>query len=227
MPQIGTLLTGAGVVTTISQEFLPAYLQIGNIDDANVLTALRVATKGGDLINLSNAARIGVLATLDNEPSIAAGASFIPQRIRLANGNVQERTQISLTNVGVTTPAIFGQSYAQSGDRLARRVVESSINVTSNQLYKGFEYLYFLPAQVNSVELTFRTMDGGTYTDNFTPAELEGIFSEFFYTEATALVGGHIVIAGTANPINQVLSAKIFNAAGGATTVVATSYTIV
>ena len=221
MPQIGTMTTGAGVVTSLTQQFMPQYLQIGNSDDANILQDLNVSTKGGTTVELTNAARIQTLATLDMQPSIAAGASAFPLKIRLADGEINERTQMSLENSGVTTPAIFGNSTGRSPSRSARLVVENNLQANQQEVFEGFEYLFFLPANVTRAELTF----ANGYKDSFTVAELEGLFAEMYETEANVLINGHLVIAGYANPIAPVSQVKLFNGAGGATVVVMTGNT--
>lgn len=219
MPQIGDLTTGAGVNTSLNQDFLPQYLQVGNVDDANPLQALRVATKGKELMNISNQARIQALGALDMEASIAAGASVIPNgSIRLADGQIEERTQMTLQNSGVPAPVVYGNSLGFSAGAVARFAIESSINASQNQTYRNFEYLLFLPANVTSVDVTY----SNGYKENLTVPELEALFLRNFNTQANALVNGHLVIAGNANPFGEIVEAKIYNGSGGSTTVLNT-----
>lgn len=216
MPSIGTMTTGAGVVTSLTQQFLPQYLQIGNADDAVILQDLNVSTRGGTFVELTDQDRIQVLAKLDMQ--LIAGGASIPNKIRLSNGEILERTQFSLENAGVTTPEIYGNSTGRSPDRTVREVVENNLLANQQETFEDFEFLYMLPANVTRCEIIF----ANGYQDTFTVPELEGLFAEYFDTEANLLIDGHLVIAGYANPISPIASCKVYNGAGGATVVVST-----
>ena len=222
MSKIGVLTTGAGVVTTLNNEFTPEFLQIGSADVPPVLTALTVTTNGGTHFEVNTAAQIAAIAVLDSEPSIAAGGSLIPYQIKLAMGQIPKRTFINLKNAGATTPNVYGNSQGQADprNRKIRTAVETSINANTTGIYKGFEYLLLDPTNVSKYNVVF----ANGWQEELDTFEMEGLFSRLFNSQESLLIGGLLPIAGYANPINGVREVKIINGSGGATTVTEMNY---
>jgi hypothetical protein len=175
MSQIGTLTTGAGVVTTINLQFVPEFIFVGTSFTNSVLSGLAWNVGGKELVNLSGANPVNAFAKFKNTPDVSTGIItnvFATGMGYLAN----QQFQLRLTNAGATTPAI----YAFSRRRGNGQVLTASQQVVldaANQRYSNFLSLMFDATNVARADITFRkAKTSESFTDSFEPEELKTLF---------------------------------------------------
>lgn len=101
MGRIGTLTTGAGIVTILGgQSQLENMLLIGDVDTTNPLRAIQVETEGKTILNINSVALISAFMKWQMELT----ASTVGLLLKLATGRINKTTTYRLTNDGVTTP---------------------------------------------------------------------------------------------------------------------------
>lgn len=197
MPQIGTLLTGAGNPTVIAgQNQLDQYLLLGDVDTANPLQGLRVDVGGQTIFNIDNAATL--LTALSKWMTEFAGTS-VGVLFKLSTGIIKGNTTYRLINAGATTPAIFAFSEASNGTPLF--TIAQQINQLSTLEFEKFFALFIqTPANVSGIEVEFT--DGTVQT--WVPAEADAFFALFNQAETDGRLGGVTVIDNTEQKFSRV-----------------------
>lgn len=156
MAQIGTLVTGAGVVTTIGpNNGCEQYIVIGDVDTAMPLRGLNVQVNDKPTINI-----------VGSQPLMSAFSKFMSQVagtvtglvIKIGTGKLPGKATYRFTNDGVTTPAIFAFSGQQLQDKsFPIKAVTVGINAASYEDFTNFSALMITPsANVGDLEVTFR-----------------------------------------------------------------------
>ena len=105
MAQIGTMTTGAGVVTSINLPYCPQYLTIDNSYSGTFdLTNLDVSINGQSTVSLIGADDIDAVAQIRSHSSQSysglSGDEGLIMALELANGQIDAPTLIRLTNEG-------------------------------------------------------------------------------------------------------------------------------
>jgi len=175
MSQIGTLTTGAGIVTTINLQYVPEFIVIGTAFANNVLSGISWNISGQEQVNISGAVSTNALAKFKNRGTLtnqtvntiySTGFGYIPNK----------QFQIRLTNAGVTTPAIYAFS-RQFGNGRVLTASQQVVIDGANQGFSNFLGLQFLATNVARVDLTFRNpRTNESYSDSFLPAEVNALF---------------------------------------------------
>lgn len=196
MAQIGTLTTGAGVVTTIpGLSQMDEYLVIGDVDTANPLQGLQVDVNGVTLVNITVQALITSFAKWLME---MAGTS-VGLMIKLSTGRVKGNTTIRLTNSGATTPAIYAFSDSDGG--LPFLVATEVILAGGYSDFNSFSSLHIsAPANIQQAIVTFA---GGFQTVMSMP-ELCAYFALTNNSEADGQLGGVVVVDNSRGNIENV-----------------------
>lgn len=175
MSQIGTLTTGAGVVTTINLQYVPEYIICGSSSANTVLSGISWNISGNEQVNVSGAVSVNALAKFKNRGTLtnqtvntifSTGFGYLPNK----------QFQVRLTNAGATTPAIYAFS-RQFGNNRVLTASQQVVIDGANQSFSNFLGLQFLPTNVSRVDLTFRNpRTGAAFTDSFLPAEINALF---------------------------------------------------
>jgi len=198
MGQIGTLVTGAGVTTTIAgQAQTDQYLLIGDVDTTNPLQGLSVEVEGTTFINIQSA----VLITAYMKWLMETAGAVIGLLIKCATGSIKRNTTYRLTNAGATTPAIFSFSSEGNGTGVPLVAGTKGINATSFDDFSQFSCIMIdTPANVSTFEIVFS--DGTKST--LTPVEVDALFALTNQSEANGRLGGVTVLDNTAGNIQSV-----------------------
>lgn len=177
MSRIGTLLTGAAVVTPITGlSYVDPYIVLGDVDTATPLTGLQVEIGGETTINI-----------VGSTPLVSAFAKFLSQVtgsivgliIKIATGRIYLPSSLRFTNGGVTTPLIF--NFGDSGNGKPIRAISQGINALSNQVFDKFTALMITPS-ANAGNIDFQFKDGTSCT--MTVEECDSLFALQNQTEA-------------------------------------------
>ena len=106
MPQIGTLITGAGVETTIAgQASAASVLYLGDVDTANPLTGISVEIDGVPFINIRGSATLCTAFAKWGCRAIE-GTNIVGVAYLLGTGKINRNCTYRLINGGATVPAI-------------------------------------------------------------------------------------------------------------------------
>jgi hypothetical protein len=203
MPQIGTLVTGAGVETTFAgQASCPATIVIGDVDTANALSGIQIEVDGVPFVNIKGSAALcNAFAKWGNET--ISGTGVVGLAYHVATGKINRNTTIRLTNAAATTPAVRVFSDNQNGVPFI--AAQKGINALSFEDFSKFSALIIdVPANVNNIEVNFR--DG--HRETWTVQDADAYFSISNQAEADGRLGGCTVIDNT----NQVISSVRVNA---------------
>jgi len=177
MSRIGTLLTGAAVVTPITGlSYVDPYIVLGDVDTATPLTGLQVEIGGETTINI-----------VGSTPLVSAFAKFLSNAtgsivgliIKIATGRIYLPSSLRFTNGGATTPLIF--NFGDSGNGKPIRAISQGINALSNQVFDKFTALMITPA-ANAGNIDFQFKDGTSCT--MTVEEVDSLFALQNQTEA-------------------------------------------
>lgn len=199
MGQISTLITGAGVVTTIAgQSQCEQFLLLGTIATANPLQGLSIEIDGVTYINIVNQPTLlsAYAKWLSGFVSTLEGVLF-----KIATGNIPSKnTTYRLTNNGATTPAIFAFSDNDAGIPFIASTVQ--INPSSYLDFDSFSALFIgTPANISSAEFVFNSGRKSTITQ----VELDAYYAyKSVTTEANGQLLGASVIDNTDQSIKSV-----------------------
>lgn len=163
--KIGTLTTGATVVTTITLNYLPQYLYF---IAATALTSIKV-----------NVAGDGVICDLDSD-GIAGisgirrfGAVTNSYYIPLANGLIPNKVvTITITNSAAQTPAIYGHSL-QKGNMYLTSLQQTAL-ASSGVTFKDFAHLC-VESMATTDQMTVEYHDG--HVEDYESTELLGQYT--------------------------------------------------
>lgn len=177
MSQIGTLVTGAAIVTPIpGLSYVDPYLVLGDVDTAMALNGLQVEIDGETTINI-----------VGSTPLVSAFSKFMSQFcstlvglvLKIATGRIYAPSTLRFTNAGVTTPGIF--NFGDGGNGKPIRAISVGINALSNQVFEKFSALMITPsANLGNIDIQFR--DGSPVT--MTAIEVDALFAMKNPTEA-------------------------------------------
>jgi len=214
MAQIGTLTTGAGVVTSLNLPYCPQYLiidtpSLGTFD----LTGLDVSINGQSTISLIGADDIDACAQIKSHPS--DGSGHLMMAIELANGQINAPTLIRLTNEGTNTNAVYGVS--QQVGSAPYRISQFTINATSNQIFQDYEYLLINSSPTNIDSLEIQWTNG--FKDRYDPVELPVLFRNIYASENASQFPDTGDIAWVNNEDGLQANSTIYTNATGSSTV--------
>jgi hypothetical protein len=153
MSQISTLVTGAGVVTTVNLEYTPEYLLIGTPTTDLPLSAISWMVSGRERVNIQTQALLQAVSKYKNEGILGAGVK-VGQMFKVADGRLEKSFQARLTNAGATTPAIYAFS-TRKGDGLVIECAQQTIQATSNQTFQNPLALFFDPTNLDTVDINW------------------------------------------------------------------------
>ena len=197
MSQISTLITGAGVVTPVNLQFVPARILVGTTDTDLPITAVNWSI-GGKLVGNIGAQNLAQAFSKFHMGGLLGADVKVSQILMIADGYIpNQQFQINFTNAGVTTPAIYDVSDEFYQGNVSY-VSPSVILDGANQGFSDFIALQFLPTNVSKVDITFMNpATRRTFTNTFTIAELEAYFASENITDADGLYAGILTIDAT------------------------------
>jgi len=220
MALIGTFPASASAVFNL--DFLPEKFLIGSPGAATqALSNFSVVCSGVQLMSITDANRLTALAKFDSgailSDPVSPGGSTTSSYLRLATGRINKATTITGTNGLATVENVFAASTNISN--IARRAVEQSINASANATFDNFEGLFFQLTNILRAQITF----ANGFTDEYAPAELRALYSNYHIADSSGLLEDQCVIDADsgAGLITQVV---LFNGAGGSTVVLKSDY---
>lgn len=210
MPQIGTLITGAGITTPIvGQPQCEEFMTIGDCDTANPLQGIQVEIDNLNFINIQGAQ---TLVTAVMKWLCQMTGATVGQVLKIATGQIAKATNYRLTNAGATTPAILAASTAPNGVPIVAGT--KTINASSNEYFQKFSALFIqTPANVQSIDVDFNNGHRQTYT----VIDIDSLFAMTRPSEADGRLGGVSVIDNTGGIIKGV---RIYTTAAALTVAV-------
>lgn len=196
MAQLGTLSSGAGVVTTfagLSQ--LDEFIVIGDPDTTNPIQAFQAEVNGETLININNQS----LITAFMKWLMETVGSVTGLMLKVATGRIKGNTTLRFTNSGATTPAIY--TFSDSDGGLPFIVTPKTILVGSYEDFSGFNALFATaPANVGSAVVTFKN----GYTATVSAVELAAYFALNNQAEADGYLGGVLAVDNSPGNIENI-----------------------
>ena len=213
MAQIGTMTTGAGVVTSINLPYCPQYLIIDNSYEGTFdLTNIDVSINGQSTVSLIGADDIDAVAQIRSHTSGNTGK--VMMALELANGQINAPTLIRLTNEGANTNAIFGVSAGVGSS--AYRYSQFTVNATSNQTFSEFDSVLInsSPANIDSIEIQW--VDG--FKDRYDALELPSLFRQLYASADEGQFSAAKDVAFINNEDGNIANCTVYtNATGSAT----------
>jgi len=214
MAIIGSMTTGAGVLTSLILPQCPQYLIIdtpyqGTFD----LTNLDVSINGASTISLIGADDIDACAQIKSHTSDSN--ENIMMALEIADGQINAPTLIRLTNEGSNTNTIYGVS-KQVGTA-PYRVSQFTLNATSNQIFQDFDYLLInsSPTNVDSIEIQWTN----GFKNRYAPQELAVLFRNLYASEGQGQFSASYDIGWINNEDGLISSAVVFSNSSGSVTV--------
>ena len=210
MSQIGSLASSAAATFDLS--YLPQFLQIGTVENTDSLSSLAISARGRNLITLANAAQIDCLMKLESDAILDGSNSALGKRLLLSDGRINGQSVVNITNGSATTTAVYENSFNQSRKNNARQIAVTPVVASGNNAFINFDVIYFLPANVDRLELTYES----GWTEPVSAVEAAGIYSSNFDAESDGYVEGFCVVAGyRGKDGSKVKSCKVFATSGG------------
>ena len=213
MAQIGTMTTGAGVVTSINLPYCPQYLILNNTFSGTFdLTNMDVSINGQSTISLIGADDIDAVAQIRSHSSDAN--ANIMMALDLADGQINAPTLIRLTNEGANTNSIFGVS-SQVGTA-PYRYSQFTVNATSNQTFESFDSVLVnsSPNNIDSVEIQW--IDG--FKDRYDPLELPALWRSLYASEYDSQFSAGADIGFINNEDGNIANCTVYTNSGGSVT---------
>ena len=220
MAQIGTMTTGAGVVTSINLPYCPQYLLVDNSYTGTFdITNIDVSINGQSTVSLIGADDIDAVGQIRSHGaqtlSAVAGDGGLIMALELANGQINAPTLIRLTNEGANTNAIYGVSAGVGSS--AYRYSQFTVNATSNQTFSEFDSVLInsSPDNIDSIEIQW--VDG--YKDRYDPLELPALWRNLYSAQFNSQFGPATGdIAWINNEDGNIANCTVYtNATGSAT----------
>lgn len=214
MAIIGSMTTGAGVLTSLILPQCPQFLIIDNTYNGTFdLTALDVSINGASTISLIGADDIDAVGQIKSHNSDASGN--VMMALELANGEINAPTLIRLTNEGTNTNTIYGVS--QQVGTAPYRVSQFTVNSVSNQIFQDFNYLLInsSPANIDSIEIQW--LNG--FKNRYAPQELSVLFRGMYGSEGASQFSASEDIGWINNEDGLISSAVVFTNSSGSATV--------
>ncbi len=167
MTAIGTMTTGAAVVTTFNLTWVPQYI---HFVAATQITGLKVTVLGDGVIMDLDAAGLSVLYNIRQYGQVTNGYT-----VPLANGLIRgKNVEITATNSGAQTPILYGVSMA-AGSRYIQCLRQTAL-ANSGVEIERFAYLG-IPAIAAADVLNITYVDG--LTQKVEAAELPAMANVF------------------------------------------------
>lgn len=205
MGQIGTLVTGAGVITVISgQSQLDQFLVIGDVDTAVPLTGLTIEVDGVPFFQIQGSQP---LMQAFSQWQMEKAGTTVGYMLKVSTGQIRKNTTFRFTNAGATTPAIY--NFSESSNGVPLEVATQTINASSYQVIEKFSALFLAtPANVSNLEVLFS--DGTKQT--LTMVEAAAYFSLSNQADTDGQLSAVVVVDNTQGNISQV---KVNTNSGG------------
>ena len=217
MAQIGTMTTGAGVVTSINLPYCPQYLVIDDTSELTLdLTNIDVSINGQSTVSLIGADDIDAVASIRSHASEAggAGADTMMKALELADGQINAPTLIRLTNEGTNTNAIYGVSSGVGSS--AYRYSQFTVNATSNQTFSEFDSVLINSSPTNLDSIEIQWVDG--FKDRYAPQELPVLWRSLYAASLNAQFSSTGDIAWINNEDGNIANCTVYtNSTGSAT----------
>lgn len=218
MAQIGTMTTGAGVVTTLNLPYCPQYLIVNDtFSESFQLTNFSVSINGQSTVELIGADAIDSVAQIKSNVGgdIAGQNNGCMMALELSDGQINAPTLIRLTNESTGTDPIFGVSTAVG--TAPYRYSQFTVNATSNQQFSEFDSLLMdsSPTNIDSIEIQWN--DG--FKDRYAPEELPVLFRNQYCAEEQSKYGGTGDQSWINNEDGNIANCTIYTNATGSTTV--------
>lgn len=217
MAQIGTMTTGAGVVTSINLPYCPQYLIVKDtFSETFSLTNFSVSINGQSTVELIGADDIDAVAQIKSHSTGDASGQTngLIMALELADGQINAPTLIKLTNESTGTDAIYGVS--QAVGTAPYRYSQFTVNATSNQTFSEFDSVLInsAPTNIDSIEIQWN--DG--FKDRYAPEELPALFRNSYSAELQSQYSATGDIAWINNEDGNIANCTIYtNATGSAT----------
>ena len=214
MAIIGSMTTGAGVLTSLILPQCPQFLIIDNTYTGTFdLTNLDVSINGASTISLIGADDIDAVAQIKSHSSDED--SSVMMALELANGEINAPTLIRLTNEGSNTNTIYGVS--QQVGTAPYRVSQFTVNSVSNQIFQDFNYLLInsCPTNLDSIEIQWTN----GFKNRYAPQELAVLFRNMYAAEKTSQFSDTGDIGWINNEDGLISSAVVFTNSSGSATV--------
>ena len=219
MSRIGALASSAS--QTFDIPYVPQYIQIGTPDNADAFDGLEVSANGVPLIQLTDGAQIRAIMQTEAEVMAAGANTKLGSRLLLATGRIGVDSIITIGNAGATITDVFANSTGKSPDRGVRRITTKPVVANNNLIFRDFDQVLFLPANLDSAIVEFEN----GFTEKMTAEELQGMYNANRNSEASGLVNGFVVVEGYRGPAgSKVKSIQIFASLGGSVDVVVCSW---
>jgi hypothetical protein len=213
MAQIGTMTTGAGVVTSLNLPYCPQFLIVKNVYSGTFdLTNIDVSINGQSTVSLIGADDIDAVAQIKSHTSDADANNMMA--LELSNGEINAPTLIRLTNEGANTNSIFGVS-SQVGTA-PYRYSQFTINATSNQIFQDFDSVLINSSVANIDSIEIQWVDG--YKDRYAPQELPVLFRSLYSAEDTAQFSATGDIAWINNEDGNIANCTVYTNSTGSST---------
>jgi len=213
MAQIGTMTTGAGVVTSINLPYCPQFLVLDNTYEGTFdLTNIDVSINGQSTVSLIGADDIDAVAQIRSHSS--DGDGNVMMSLDLADGQINAPTLIRLTNEGANTNGIFGVS-SQVGTA-PYRYSQFTVNATSNQTFESFDSVLINSSPTNLDSIEIQWIDG--FKDRFDARELPSLWKSLYASELQSQFSAAGDIAFINNEDGNIANCTVYtNATGSAT----------
>lgn len=226
--QIGTLTTGAGVLTQlVGLAQLEENIVIGSVDTAMPLQGLKVVVGSKTIIDIQGS--VPLVSTFAKFMQRVVGSGVVGLILKIAKGRIiKTGCSLIFTNGGATTPNIYAYSdNGVAGDSQPLTAVTVTVNALSNQTFNaipnssdpGFAGLFVTPvANVSSFDVVFA--DGTS--QNMTVIEANALFATKNDTQATGVLDA--AVAGFDNRDLSIQNVRVnTNATAGGVTVMIVS----
>ena len=217
MAQIGTMTTGAGVVTSINLPYCPQYLVIDNTYSGTFdLTNIDVSINGQSTISLIGADDIDAVAQIRSHAGLDTNTTneALLMALELADGQINAPTLIRLTNEGSNTNAIYCVSGGVGTS--AYRYSQFTVNATSNQTFSEFDSVLINSAPTNIDSIEIQWVDG--FKDRYDARELPVLWRHLYGAEENGQFLGGADIAFINNEDGNIANCTVYtNSSGSAT----------
>jgi hypothetical protein len=218
MAIIGSMTTGAGVLTSLILPQCPQFLIINNTySETFDLTNLDVSINGASTISLIGADDIDACAQIKSHSTgdEASSANGLIMALELSNGEINAPTLIRLTNEGSNTNTIYGVS--QQVGTAPYRVSQFTVNSVSNQIFQDFNYLLInsSPANIDSIEIQWTN----GFKNRFAPQELPVLFRNEYAAEKASKFSASNDVSWINNEDGLISSCVVFTNSSGSATV--------
>jgi len=217
MSQIGIITTGAGVVTTITQNFVPQFMLVGAIDINNPLRNITVTVGGKVVQQVAGVAVIGAIMKYMMESLLGVDVK-VGLLWKLANSFIGNQTlQLQLTNDGATTPIVYGFSAGKSLPvpvQAGQETIQASTKIEFDNTIpdRAFTALFF-----EATNFAYAQVE---YTDGHDEQLLIGELDALFATENQCDADGKLnAVTVIDNRFGNFKKVTLYSTSGGAFTV--------